>query len=96
MWKDLSEASRWSRSAQRHGTALRETFTRHRGRVAGIFLELVMMNREAITLDGGFVHAARAFCDQADACLVIDEIQTISVSSLLTLVSAYGILPPTS
>ena len=56
--------------------ALRKTFVRHRGRVAGMFLELVMMNREAILLEDAFVREARALCDRADACLVIDEIQS--------------------
>ena len=55
---------------------LRAAFEVNRGRVAAMFAEPVMMNREAILLDVEFLREARALCDAADACLVLDEIQT--------------------
>ena len=93
MWKEYFRGITVVEIEPNDTDALRETFTRHRGRVAGIFLELVMMNREAILLDDEFVHAARALCDQADACLVIDEIQTGFWFPRCFLYHEYGILP---
>ena len=55
---------------------LRAAFEVNRGRVAAMFAEPVMMNREAILLDVEFLREARTLCDAADACLVLDEIQT--------------------
>ena len=55
---------------------LRAAFESHQGHVAAMFAEPVMMNREAIGLDAEFLRTARQLCDAADACLVLDEIQT--------------------
>ncbi|NOZ20022.1 MAG: aminotransferase class III-fold pyridoxal phosphate-dependent enzyme [Planctomycetes bacterium] len=56
--------------------ALRRAFHEHEGRVAAFFAEPILMNREAILLEKGFLQEARTLCDEADAAMVIDEIQT--------------------
>ncbi len=56
--------------------ALEAAFQAHRGRVAAFFAEPILMNRESILLDAEFLRAARRLCDEADACMVLDEIQT--------------------
>ncbi len=93
MWKEYFRGITVVEIEPNDTRALRKAFARHRGRVAGMFLELVMMNREAIRLDDAFVREARALCDQADACLVIDEIQTGLWYPRFFLYHEYGILP---
>jgi acetylornithine/succinyldiaminopimelate/putrescine aminotransferase len=56
--------------------ALEETFARHGSQVAAMFVEPVMMNREAIALDRDYLREARRLCDEHGALLVFDEIQT--------------------
>ena len=56
--------------------ALRRTFADCGDRVAAMFVEPVMMNREAITLDREYLLEARRLCDEHDAALVFDEIQS--------------------
>jgi len=55
---------------------LQQAFRDHPGRVAAFFAEPILMNREAILLEKGFLREARALCDESGACLVLDEIQT--------------------
>jgi len=56
--------------------ALRETFAHSGSQVAAMFVEPVMMNREAIALERDYLLEARRLCDEHDALLVFDEIQT--------------------
>ncbi len=93
MWKEYFRGITVVEIEPNDTDTLRDTFARHRGRVAGMFLELVMMNREAILLEDEFVHAARSLCDEADACLVIDEIQSGFWYPRFFLYHEYGILP---
>lgn len=72
---------------------LRQAFAAHRGRVAACIAEPILMNREAILLDVEFLREARRLCDAADACLVIDEIQTAFWCPEVFMVKQYGILP---
>jgi adenosylmethionine-8-amino-7-oxononanoate aminotransferase len=55
---------------------LEQAFSRHDGRIAGFWAEPVMMNREAILLEDGFLQRARRLCTQHGALLALDEIQT--------------------
>lgn len=72
---------------------LRAAFGEHEGRVAAMFAEPVMMNREAILLDTDFLREGRRLCDAADACLVIDEIQTGFWCPEVFMFRQYGIVP---
>jgi len=72
---------------------LRAAFAAHRGRVAAMFAEPVLMNREAILLEPDFLREARRLCDAADACLVLDEIQTGFWCPEVFLFRQYGIVP---
>jgi len=55
---------------------LEAAFRRYGSRVAGFWAEPILMNREAIAVDGEFLRLARRCCDQAGALMCIDEIQT--------------------
>lgn len=56
--------------------ALEAAFARYGGRVAGFWFEPIMMNREAIALDSAYLRRVRELCDEADALVAVDEIQT--------------------
>ncbi len=56
--------------------ALEAAFRKHGARIAGFWAEPVMMNREAIAVDGAYLQAARRLCDEVGALLCLDEIQT--------------------
>ncbi|MCR4411695.1 MAG: aminotransferase class III-fold pyridoxal phosphate-dependent enzyme, partial [Thermoguttaceae bacterium] len=72
---------------------LRRAFATHRGRVAAMFAEPILMNREAIVLDAEYLREARRLCDAADALLVIDEIQTGFWCPEVFMFRQYGIVP---
>jgi acetylornithine/succinyldiaminopimelate/putrescine aminotransferase len=55
---------------------LEDAFRRYGGRVMAFWAEPVMMNREAIPLDASYLQLARRLCDDAEAAMCIDEIQT--------------------
>ena len=55
---------------------LERAFAQHGERVAGFWAEPVMMNREAILVQPGFLQLARRLCDRAGALMALDEIQT--------------------
>jgi acetylornithine/succinyldiaminopimelate/putrescine aminotransferase len=93
MWKAYFRGITFVEIEPNDVAALRKTFAAHRGRVAAMFVEPVLMNREAILLDRDYLREARALCDQADACLVIDEIQTGFWYPGFFLCHDYGILP---
>ncbi len=70
-----------------------QAFAAHRGRVAAMFAEPILMNREAIVLDAEYLREARRLCDAADALLVIDEIQTGFWCPEVFMFRQYGIVP---
>ncbi len=51
-------------------------FAEHGENVAGFWAEPVMMNREAILVQPGYLHLARELCDENGALMAVDEIQT--------------------
>ena len=55
---------------------LEDAFRRFGGRVMAFWAEPVMMNREAIPLEASYLQLARRLCDDAEAAMCIDEIQT--------------------
>ena len=55
---------------------LEDAFRRFGGRVMAFWAEPVMMNREAIPLDASYLQLARRLCDEVEAAMCIDEIQT--------------------
>ena len=57
-------------------TALERAFRRHGSRVAGLWAEPVMMNREAIALEPAYLQLAQRWCRETGALLCLDEIQT--------------------
>ncbi len=56
--------------------ALEAAFRQHGPRIAGFWAEPVLMNREAIAVEAGYLQLARRCCDQVGALMCIDEIQT--------------------
>jgi len=93
MWKEYFRGITFLEVEPNDPDGLRRTFAACRGRVAAMFAEPILMNREAILLDEGFLREARALCDEADACLVIDEIQTGFWFPRFFLYHHYGIKP---
>lgn len=93
MWQELFHNLRVVEVEPNDLTGLRKAFAMHRGRVAAMFCELVLMNREAILLDEDFVGEARTRCDEANACLVVDEIQSGFWYPRYFLYHQYGVLP---
>jgi len=93
MWRELFHNVQVVEVEPNDLTGLRKAFATHRGRVAAMFCELVLMNREAILLDEDFVGEARTRCDEADACLVVDEIQSGFWYPRFFLYHQYGVLP---
>ncbi len=55
---------------------LRAAFARYGRRVAGFWTEPIMMNREAIAVQPGFLKLAERLCRENDALMAVDEIQT--------------------
>ena len=73
--------------------ALERLFTEHGEAIAGFWAEPVMMNREAILLDQGYLQLARRLCDEVGALLAIDEIQTGFWYPEVLMFRQYGITP---
>ncbi len=55
---------------------LKDVFTQFGKRIAGFWAEPVMMNREAMVVDDDFLKTAQSLCNEHDALLAFDEIQT--------------------
>ncbi len=72
---------------------LREAFRANRGAVAAFLAEPILMNREAILLQKEFLQEARVLCDEADAPLILDEIQTGFWCPEVFMFHQYGIVP---
>ena len=56
--------------------ALEAAFRKHGSRIVGFWAEPVMMNREAIAVEAGYLQLARRCCDEVGALMCLDEIQT--------------------
>lgn len=72
---------------------LEATFARYGRRVAAFWAEPIMMNREAILLQPSYLQLARKLCDQADAAMCIDEIQTGFWQGEIFMYRTMGIVP---
>ena len=72
---------------------LERAFSRFGERVAGFWAEPVMMNREAILIERDYLRLARRLCDQAGACMVLDEIQTGFWYPEVFMFRQHGIVP---
>jgi adenosylmethionine-8-amino-7-oxononanoate aminotransferase len=55
---------------------LESVFRTHRRNVAAFWAEPVMMNREAVAVEAEYLQLARRLCDENDAPMCLDEIQT--------------------
>jgi len=62
-------------------------------KIAGLFLELIMMNYGGKRLTDAFVQRAAALCDEHDVPAVVDEIQTCIWSPEIFMFREYGIKP---
>jgi len=76
MWPGLVRDMEPVQVEPNDGEALKEAFSRYGRRVAGFWAEPVMMNREALVVDEGYLHLARRLCSEHGALMAIDEIQT--------------------
>ncbi len=93
MWKGRFRGMRFEQVEPNDVAALRRVFRTHGRAVAAFFFEPILMNREAILLEKAFVQEARALCNKAGACLVVDEIQTGFWCPEIFMFRQYGIAP---
>ncbi|MCE5279572.1 MAG: aminotransferase class III-fold pyridoxal phosphate-dependent enzyme [Planctomycetaceae bacterium] len=68
-------------------------YDRGRYKIAGMSLELVLMNYGGLRLTPAFARAAQRLCRRHDAPLMIDEIQTCLWSPRLYMYREYGLKP---
>jgi acetylornithine/succinyldiaminopimelate/putrescine aminotransferase len=64
-----------------------------RYKVAAFFHEIVLMNYGAILLEEAYLRAAHALCREADAAIVVDEIQSCVWSPEIFMYREYGLSP---
>jgi 4-aminobutyrate aminotransferase-like enzyme len=76
MWPGLLAGMETIQVEPNDEEALRGAFRRCEKRVAGFWAEPIMMNREVIALEPGFLKLARELCTEHGALMAIDEIQT--------------------
>ena len=76
MWPGLVQRCEVVRVQPNEPDELAAVFRKHGSRVAGFWAEPILMNREAIAVDGSYLKLARECCDRAGALMCIDEIQT--------------------
>jgi acetylornithine/succinyldiaminopimelate/putrescine aminotransferase len=93
MWREYVRGITFVEVEPNDSRALERAFRAHWGRVAAMFVEPVLMNREAILLEEDYLRRARTLCDEAGARLVIDEIQTGFWYPGFFLYRQYSILP---
>lgn len=72
--------------------AFREYDAGHQ-KIAGMFLELILMNYGATTLRADFLQRMQALCEQHDVPMIIDEIQTGLWSPKLFMFREHGLKP---
>jgi acetylornithine/succinyldiaminopimelate/putrescine aminotransferase len=75
------------------GDELESVIARYQDRIAGLWAEPIMMNREAIRLEPQYLQLAQKLVRRVGALMVLDEIQTGFWTPELFLYRQYGILP---
>jgi glutamate-1-semialdehyde 2,1-aminomutase len=73
--------------------SVRGAFSRHRGEIAAIILEPVMMNIGVCQPEPGFLEALREICDRERALLIFDEVKTGSKLAPGGAAEYYGVEP---
>lgn len=76
MWPGLIDGAEFVNLEPNDLPAAEAAFRRYGSRVMGFMCEPVMMNREAILVEGDYMRRIRELCDEADVLLAVDEIQT--------------------
>jgi len=72
---------------------LERVFAKYGERIAGLWAEPIMMNREAIRVDRGYMRLARKLCTSVGAVMAVDEIQTGFWAPGIFMFQQYGITP---
>jgi acetylornithine/succinyldiaminopimelate/putrescine aminotransferase len=75
------------------GDELESVIARYQDRIAGLWAEPIMMNREAIRLEPQYLQLAQKLVRRVGALMVLDEIQTGFWTPELFLYRQCGILP---
>lgn len=76
MWPGLVGGAEFVNLEPNDVPAAEAAFRRYGARIMGFVCEPIMMNREAILVEGDYMRRIRELCDDVDALLAIDEIQT--------------------
>src|SRR5205807_3689911 len=76
MWPGLVQGCEVVKVQPNDAEELTAAFDKYGDRVAGFWAEPILMNREAIPVEGDYLQLARRCCDKAGALMCIDEIQT--------------------
>ena len=72
---------------------LERVFAKYGERVAGLWAEPIMMNREAIPVERDYMRLARRLCTSVGAVMAVDEIQTGFWAPGIFMFRQYGITP---
>ena len=76
MWGHMARPFKVVTIEPNDSTALNKAFQKHGDCVAGFWAEPILMNREAMALDGDYLRLAQDWCRKVGALMCIDEIQT--------------------
>jgi|ERR1043166_6295790 acetylornithine/succinyldiaminopimelate/putrescine aminotransferase len=76
LWPGMVQRCEPVRVQPNDAAQLTAAFQKYGKRVAGFWAEPVLMNREAIAVEAGYLQLARECCDRVGALMCIDEIQT--------------------
>jgi len=76
MWPGLVAGMEVVQLEPNDSAQLQQAFRQWGRRVAGFWAEPVMMNREAVLVEQGYLELARRLCTEVGALMALDEIQT--------------------
>ena len=93
MWPDLIHNVEFVAVQPNDSEELERVFSRYGARVAGLWAEPIMMNREVILVEPDYLRLARTLCDGAGALMAIDEIQTGLWMPGVLMFKQYGLTP---
>ena len=93
MWPKLVHGIRHFSLEPNDYEQIERVFAKYGERVAGFWVEPIMMNREAILVEPDYMRLARKLCTSVGAIMTVDEIQTGFWAPGVFMFRQYGITP---